>query len=236
MRLLNCAGSRRAGGRRVWALLRNAGLAAALAAGAAAGCGLPTDEEAQAIDVSQLPESLRPGFIATTTTAGTAPLTVARTVYLLTQPPDTERPVVVTVERQVDRAATLGDVLATMFGESTSVEEHAAGYFNPLELYEIVQTTVSGDVATVDMVPLSPEDIPQADTLELVAAQLVFTASAWEGVDGVRILLNGLEVSIPTSDADAEPGSVLRTSAYEQFLPDFTPAFTTSTMLASDGA
>jgi len=203
-----------------------------LAVAAAAGCGLPTDETAQAIDPEELPESLRPGFTASTTTTVPAPLlTEPRIVYLLTNPQDIERTIVVEVERQVNRGATLEDVLATLFGEATSPEESDAGYFNTLELFEILSARVVDGVATVDIVHLSPEgedQPPSADELEFAAAQMVFTASATEGVDGVRILLDGQEVSVPTSDADAEPGSVLRTSAYEQFQPDFAPATTTS--------
>ena len=222
----------RSGIRLCWAAL-------VLAAAATAGCGLPTDEEAQAIDPEELPETLRPGFTASTTTTFPAPLTEARTVYLLTNPQDIERTIVVEVERQVDRNATLGDVLATLFGEATSAEESDAGYFNTLELFEILSATVIDGVATVDIVHLSPEgedQPPSADELEFAAAQMVFTASATEGVDGVRILLDGQQVSVPTSDADAEPGSVLRTSAYEQFQPDFAPATTTtSTTAPEDG-
>ena len=204
-----------------------------LAVAAAAGCGLPTDEHAQAIDPEELPESLRPGFTASTTTTVPAPLlTEPRTVFLLTNPQDIERTIVVEVERQVNRSAPLEDLLATLFGEAASPEESDAGYFNTLELFEILSATVVDGVATVDIVHLSPEgedQPPSADELEFAAAQLVFTASATEGVDGVRILLDGHEVSVPTSDADAEPGSVLRTSAYEQFQPDFAPATTTTT-------
>ena len=204
-----------------------------LAAAAASGCGLPTDDTAQAIDPEELPESLRPGFTASTTTTVPAPLTESRAVFLLTNPQDIERTIVVEVERQVDRNATLADVLATLFGEATSADEQAAGYFNTLELFEILGATVMDGVATVDIVHLSPEGVPpSADELEFAAAQVVFTAVATEGVDGIRILLDGEEVSIPTSDADAEPGSVLRTSAYEQFQPDFAP--TTTTMSPAD--
>ena len=212
--------------------------ALALAAAAAYGCGLPTDDSAQAIDPDELPESLRPGFTASTTTTVPAPLTEARSVFLLTNPQDIERTVVVEVERQVDRSATLGDVLATLFGEATSAEESEAGYFNTLELFEILNATVIDGVATVNIVHLSPggeDQPPSADELRFAAAQLVFTASATEGIDGVRILLDGEGVSIRTSDADAEPGSVLRTSAYEQFQPDFAPA-TTTTSPADDEA
>ncbi len=204
---------------------------AALVLAAAAGCGLPTDQEAQAIDPEELPESLRPGFTASTTTTVPAPLTAPRPVYLLTNPQDIERTIVVEVERQVNRNATLADVLATLFGEATSAEESDAGYFNTLELFEILSATVTNGVATVDIVHLSSEgedQPPSADELRFAAAQLVFTASKTEGVEGVRILLDGQEVSVPTSDADAEPGSVLRTSAYEQFQPDFAPATTTT--------
>ena len=209
-----------------------------LAAAVAYGCGLPTDDSAQAIDPDELPESLRPGFTASTTTTVPAPLTESRSVYLLTNPQDIERTIAVEVERQVDRSATLADVLATLFGEATSAEESDAGYFNTLELFEILSATVIDGVATVNIVPLSPEgedQPPSADELRFAAAQLVFTASATEGVDGIRILLDGEEVSIPTSDADAEPGSVLRTSAYEQFQPDFAPT-TTTTSPADDDA
>ena len=218
--------------------IRLCGSALVLVVAAASGCGLPTDERAQAIDPDELPESLRPGFTASTTTTVPAPLTEGRTVYLLTNPQDIERTIVVEVERQIDRNATLADVLATLFGEATSAEESDAGYFNTLELFEILSATVIDGVATVDIVHLSPEgedQPPSADELEFAAAQLVFTASATEGVDGVRILLDGEAVSVPTSDADAEPGSVLRTSAYEQFQPDFAPATTTTAPDDEDG-
>ena len=223
MRPLLRPGQRRRFGCRLAALV--------LAAAAASGCGLPTDDTAQAIDPDELPESLRPGFTASTTTTVPAPLTEARTVFLLTNPQDIERTIVVEVERQVDRNATLGDLLATLFGEATSAEESDAGYFNTLELFEILNATVIDGVATVNIVHLSPEgedQPPSADELRFAAAQLVFTASATEGIDGVRILLDGEQVSIPTSDADAEPGSVLRNSAYEQFQPDFAPTPTTT--------
>ncbi len=194
------------------------------------GCSIPTDDAAQAIDPEELPETLRPGFTATTTTTIPTPLTVSRTVYLLTNPQDIERTVVVPVERQVDRNATLEEVLGTLFGESTTTAEHEAGYFNTLELYEIASAEVSDGIATIDVVPLLPEDLPpSADNFELIAAQIVFTASASEDVDGVRILFNSQEVSIPTSDADAEPGAVLTIGNYEQYLRDFVPVSSTTT-------
>ncbi len=207
-------GAERAAGRLLAALV----VAAAALAGA---CGIPTDEAARAIDPEDLPETLRPGFTATTTTAApAAPIAEPQTVYLLTDPPDIERTIVVETVRQVAVGATITEILATLFGQTTTGEEQAAGYFNTLELFELTGAAVADGVATIDFVPLSPEDNPPpADTLELAAAQLVFTVTEIEGIDGVRILFDSSEVSIPTSDADAEPGAVLRRDNYEQFGP-----------------
>ncbi len=203
----------------------------------ASGCALPTDETAQAIDPDDLPETLRPGFVAVTTTVVPAPQTELQMVYLLTNPQDTERTVVAGVTRQLNSGADLADVLSTLFGSSTLIQEQAAGYFNTLELFELTSVTVEDGVATVDIVPLSPQDLPPpANTLELVAAQLVFTASAFDGVKGVRILLDGEAVSVPTSGADAEPGLVLTTDAYEQYQPDLAATVPSTTTTLTDSA
>ena len=206
------------------ALTSPAALAAGLAALALIGCSLPVDETAQAIDPDDLPEGLRPGFTPTTTSPAPLPLTESRAVFLLTNPQDTERTVAVAVERQVPRNGAVGGVLATLFGQSTTAEEQSEGFFNSLELFEMNAVTVGDGVATVDIMPISEEDLPPpAETLKLVAAQLVFTVAA-SGIEGTRILLNGEAVSIPTSDDDADPGSVLRVGSYEQFQPDLPSA------------
>lgn len=207
--------------------MRTAAVLGAAAALAAVGCSVPLDETAQVVDDSELPESLRPGVtLPTAVAAESEVLADDRTVYLLTTPQDTERTLAVAVTRPLPPDARLGDVLATLFGKSTTPEEADSGYFNTLELFKMNSVSLRDDVATVDIGLLSVEDTPTAeetppaDQLKQAAVQLVFTISDW-GVHGTRILLNGEEVSIPTSDADADPGEVLRINAYEQFQPDF---------------
>lgn len=196
-------------------------LIALIAMSVVTACGVPTDRTAHEIDPESLPESLRPGFTPTTSARPPTPITETRTVYLLTDPQDIERTVVVEAQRNVPIGGGMAEVLATLFGETTTEQEQTAGYFNTLELFEINDVSVEAGVVSVDIAQFSAEDLPPpADTLELVAAQLVFTVTAEPGLDGVRILLDGMEVSIPTSDADAEPGSVLRLDNYEQFRPD----------------
>ena len=202
------------------------GLAAALVL--VVSCSIPADDEAQAIPVEELPESLRPGFIPTSTLAP-APQTEPRTVYLLTNPQNIERTVVVAVEREVRRGGDVAEVLRTLFGTPTTEEEQAQGYFNTLELFELTSAERVDDVVTVDVARLEPDDLPPpAETLELIAAQLVWTAVD-QGIAGVRILLEGEEISIPTSDADAPPGEVLTRDRFEQFLPDLPAANSTTT-------
>ena len=87
----------------------------------------------------------------------------------------------------------------------------------------------------IDIQPLTPEGLRLPRTRSPVissvpAAQLVFTATAYEGVSGVRILINGEEVSIPTNDEDLEPGAILFKENYERFNPanpDVIPTTTT---------
>ena len=67
-------------------------------------------------------------------------------------------------------------------------------------------------------------------------AQLVFTATSYEGVTGVQILINGEEIPIPTTDGDVEPGTILNKDDYERFDPTTTDVVpTTTTVAESDG-
>ena len=202
---------------------------------------MPVDEQAQTIALDSIPKSLRPGYMPPTTLEQLiTPMTKQQTVYLLTDPQDTERTVVVAVARQVPDNADLRDVLLTLFGQATTPAEQEDGYFNTLELFRLNNVTLSQDVtlsqeiATIDITPISVADTAVIDNniqlppnmLKLAAAQLVFTVAEWGNI-GTRILLDGQTVPIPTSDDDAEPGFVLNTNSYEQFQPNLNMAPTT---------
>ena len=203
------------------------------------GCGVPTDESAQPIAPDELPESLRPDFTTTSTTSTiAAPGTEQATVYMLLSPPDTERRLVVAVQREVPNTATLQNVLTTVFEVRASDEEQADGYVNSLFELRLIGARVENEIATIDMVPLDPvtnEPSEEAFTGDLIgaAAQLVFSATEHPGVTGVRILIDGEPVPIPTNDADAEGGAVLDRDDYEQFNPNtpvVIPTTTTTTV------
>ena len=204
---------------------------------AATACGVPTDETAQPLDPSQLPESLRPDFTTTTTTTTVAPPTKRTfTVYLLNTDPETDRRLVVPVTRDLPPGATIGDVLGTIFGDEVrTAEEQDAAYSNALFELDLLGTTVTDGIVTVDVVPLDPEGEPSEEVftgdLLSAAAQIVFSATELEAITGVVILFNGEPVSIPTSRGDAEPGAVLDRGLYERFDPSIAePEPTTSTV------
>ena len=211
---------------------------------AVATCGVPTDEAAVAIDADQLPEALRPGVTTTTTTTVAAPVTETAIVFLLQAIPDSERRVVREVRRDVARGATLEAVLSTIFGpEVRTEEEQELGYSNALfELSLLGAVVIDSPLnedgtpmmdAVVDIQPLTPEGLPSEDpfTGDLIgaAAQIVFTATEYDEVTGVQILINGEEVPIPTNDPDTQPGAILDRSNYEFFDPNTKEVIPTTT-------
>jgi spore germination protein GerM len=216
--------------------MRSSGLPAVLVASLllAGACGVPTNETAQAIDPEQLPESLRPDFTTTTTTSEPAPLTESATVFLLWLPPDTERRVVVEVSREVPLGSSLETVLSTLFGSDVRTEQEVEeGYSSALFELDLGEVSIDDGVATIDVIPLTPEGEPSEEpfTGDLLgaAAQLVWTATEYEGVMGARILINGEGVIVPTTNQDAEPGQILTRVDYERFDPERQDAITTTT-------
>jgi hypothetical protein len=201
---------------------------------------VPTDETAQPLDPSQLPESLRPDFTTTTTTTTVAPpTTLTFTVYLLNTDPDTDRRVVVPVTRDLPRGASIADVLGSIFGQEVRTdEERDAAYSNALFELDLLGATFADGIVTVDVVPLDPEGEPSTEvfTGDLLgaAAQIVFSATELEDVTGVVILFNGEPVEIPTSRGDAELGAVLDRGLYERFDPSVTEPETTTTTVATE--
>ncbi len=206
----------------------------ALLAGA---CSIPSDNAAQVIPSDSLPESLRPDFTTTTTTIQ-APITTLASIYLLTRQAETTRATVVEVQREVPLNPTITDVISRLFGEgAVTTDEEAANYITTLTEFELLDASVSGDMAIINLVNLTPEGLPsdqpyEGDLIE-VAAQLVWTATAMPGINRVQILINGDQVTIPTNHGDTEVGAPVSRSDYDRFDPEFVPPNTTTTTTTS---
>jgi len=200
---------------------------------AAASCSIPSDSAAQVIPPDSLPESLRPDFTTTTSTLQ-APITTLASIFLLTRQAETTRATVVEVQREVPLNPTITDVISRLFGEgAVTPEEEAANYITTLTEFEILNATVSDGLAIIDIVNLTPEGTPSDQPFEgdltEVAAQLVWTATAFDGVDRVQILISGEQITIPTNHGDTEVGASVSRADYDRFDPDFEPPTTSTT-------
>jgi len=199
----------------------------------AAGCSVPSDSAATVIPAESLPESLRPDFTTTTTTLQ-APITTTVPIFLLTRQAETTRATVVEVQREVPLNPTITDVISRLFGEGVvTADEEAANYITTLTEFELLSASQSNDVAVIDIGNLTPEGLPsdqpyEGDLID-VAAQVVWTATAIEGIDRVQILINGQEIQIPTNDGDTDVGAAVTRLDYERFDPGFEPPSTTTT-------
>ncbi|MFQ5557749.1 MAG: GerMN domain-containing protein [Acidimicrobiales bacterium] len=196
-------------------------------------CTVPTDESAQAIASEQLPDALRTDVTSSTTTTTVAVLTRTVPIFLLERPEETERTLAVGVDREVPPGASFADTIGLLFGEGVvSEEELTLGYFNNLFEFELLEAGVEDGIATIDITLTSEgEEVaePSAEILEGVAAQLVYTATALAGVDKVRILRDGAEITVPSDEPDQEPGALLDADDYERYNPAFVPPTPTST-------
>ncbi len=200
---------------------------------AAASCSIPSDSAAQVIPPDSLPESLRPDFTTTTSTIQ-APITTLASIFLLTRQAETTRATVVDVQREVPINPTITDVISRLFGEgAVTAEEEAANYITTLTEFELLDANHSDGLALIDIVNLTPEgtpsDHPFEGDLTEVAAQLVWTATAFDGIDRVQILINGERVIIPTNHGDTEVGASVSRADYDRFDPNFEPPSTTTT-------
>lgn len=198
----------------------------------AAACAVPTDNAADVIPVDELPESLRPGFTATTTTI-VAPITTNVPIFLLTRQAETTRVTVVAVQREVPFNPTIRDVIDRLFGDgSVTSEEDTLNYITTLSEFELLGASNVSSTAVIDIVNLTPEGLPsdqpyEGDLIEVVA-QLVWTATEIEGITEVRILINGEQSIIPSDEGDTDVGATVNRSDYESFDPANEPPSTTT--------
>jgi spore germination protein GerM len=208
---------------------RTAWCAAVVAAVAVlAGCGLPQDGEARAVDARSVPYGLL-GPVATeaptVTTLERAPSTQPRT-YLL-GPDEALEPVPAPVD--LSQVVDTPKVLAALFellAAGPTEAQRAKGLSTALAP-GVQITVVAVHEGLVDVqVDASPKD-PSADRLPLAIGQLVLTATSVEGVDGVRLLRAGVPVEVPLPGG-ALTSSPLRRSDYRELVVPATPTAPTT--------
>ena len=176
-------------------------LLAAAALTMAAGCGVPTDDEAHLADADDVPF----GLLEAEREDGAASSegTTVAEVYLYAEGERTLIPVARRVEDQA-----LATVLEQVERGPTD-SESAAGLRSALTDSDvIVGTDITGTTATVDLAD-SFSTISGSEQLVAIA-QLVYTATATGEVSQVVFTLEGRPVEIPHGDGSLTGGPVTR--------------------------
>ena len=110
--------------------------------------------------------------------------------------------------------------------------ERELGYSNPVGEFTLTSAESNeNDVARIDIIALDDDgtEVPvTGDVLRDAAAQLVFTATGISPIRGVRVLINGERVVLPTTGEAGDTEGVVTRDDYERYLPEFEPTPTTT--------
>ena len=182
--------------------MRRAALFVALALAAVAACGVPDEGDPRELASDDVPfDLLDPG---STTTSSTIPRGQAATVtiYLV----GTER--LAPVTRELRRPVELEDVFTVLL-EGAAADEEERGLSTAIpEGTDLRRLKLTKGVLTLDL----SEDINEvgADLQQRAIAQLVFTATQFPKVTGVRFRVEGKAAPVPISDGSLQSRPISR--------------------------
>ncbi len=175
--------------------------AAAVCAGLAS-CGVGAESAPQPLDPKAVPYGLL-GPTSSPKTSDPGLLTARVTVYM---EGDSGR--LVPVRRDVAWPATISAILGQLAAGPTAGES-SHGLVSPASsVGPFGVGPVHGGVVAVDL-PVSFESLGGQDQ-QVAAAQIVFTATTFTGVSGVRFLVGGQAAQVPTGDGSLTRGPSTR--------------------------
>ncbi|MDX2380033.1 MAG: GerMN domain-containing protein [Acidimicrobiia bacterium] len=155
-----------------------------------AACGIESDSGPRAVPEDQLVE-------ADLVVSGDAAVGTSR-VYLLAPSDPDEPPRLRAVQRDVSNDAN--ELLGSLFlGPNTDEQEQQLGTALPREI-ELISTRTVGRVLTIDVTDVFGELTTGA--LRLAIGQIVITAGEIEGVDAVRVRVDGVTQVWPAGDGE----------------------------------
>ncbi|GAB3591765.1 hypothetical protein GCM10027446_10770 [Angustibacter peucedani] len=198
-------------------------VAAAAVAALLGGCGLPQDGEARPVDDGAVPY----GLLGPAATAAPPSTKLGRTeasqpqTYLLRGDQLLEAvPSAVDLSQEVTTPRVLSALFAQLAAGPTEAER-ADGLSTALAP-GVQITLVSVHDQVVDLQVQAALKDPSADRLPLAIGQLVLTATSVDGIDGVRLVRDGVPVEVPLPGG-ALTSSPLHRSDYRELLPEPTP-------------
>jgi hypothetical protein len=178
---------------------------AAVVAGAATGCGIPTEEDATLARAEDVPFDLLAEVPETTTSTITAPngaSMTGATIFLV----QGER--LAPVERDIP-APPSGEGVIEALERGPTRSEAALGLRSALVGADVMRSIgVSGGIASVDL-GTGFTDIVGRDQI-MALAQIVSTVTGLPGVGRVAFTLEGVPVGVPRGDGAVTTESVSR--------------------------
>lgn len=161
------------------------------------GCGIPTDQQAVALDPSAAP------YRAVTRDRAIPPTGSFRIVVFLVRDG-----ALLPVPRRVPSRATPDQVLTALAGGPTATER-AEGVTTVLPVDgDVTLTRLDGSVATVS-VPAAPDTSARSDAV-LGFGQVVLSLTALAVVDGVLFEQDGKPLQVPRADGSLSTGPLAR--------------------------
>jgi spore germination protein GerM len=165
------------------------------------GCSIGAQQSAHIIDPKIVPSGLDAS--ASTSPPVTSDVPTENVTLYLELGHD-----LVAVDRAAPAPVTLRSVLRVLTRSPTRSEQ-AKGMLNPLSTAQpIILRSFTNDTAVVDL-PSNFTDLGGQDQI-VAAAQLVYTVTAFPGVDQVSVLVNGESASVPTASGSLSEGPLVR--------------------------
>jgi spore germination protein GerM len=186
---------------------------------AVSACGIPSDDEPRA-----LPDGAVDGQVpARNTTPSSSVPNVATTlqkIYLVAGESPGERLTAADVQvEQPSNLAQLPRILLERLIQTRPADVDLAGQATnqvPSDV-DVLDATLQPDgVLDLNLSPLGIE----SRRLQLVMAQLVFTATSLPNVTGVRVSIDGTPIAVATESGNAEVGAVITKDDYASLNPD----------------
>jgi spore germination protein GerM len=180
-----------------------------------AACGVPADSSPQLLDETALPPELAdPGTTTTTTEIPAA--AVIQSVYFFD-----DEDLLAETEREVPAPVDAHEVLDVLFVGPTEQESDDLLLRSSIPNNAVILDTEQSDVVlTVNLAAGSLEEI-EGELQKSAIAQIVFTATGIEGIEGVLIQIDGEVRQLPTDESDSHEDQPVRRADYRSFDPQF---------------
>lgn len=195
-------------------------------AGVLAACGVREDDKPREILRPALPRQLFEPNPSSTTTQPPTEHTQYRKLYLV-RGTDTLAETFVGIESPRNPADIPRVVIDNLINRPpvTSNSELTSAIPPDTKLRSVVQ---HDDVLDID---LSGLGTVESTNQRLAVAQIVFTATAIEGINGVRFLIDGSPTAVPLDESTSEIGATITRDDFPKLRPG---AVTTTTTVAPD--